>query len=172
MRDWLGYLEHETPLLLGVYTANVGKGGCTIFAQIVYERTGVNLMGLPWCVTFVFGALGCPEVLGTPCAGVFTLARRMLLRGLWRGRGYKPRRGDIIFCSNTDGWLPDHIGIVESCDGETVTSIDGNTVDPSGTFPPEQGGAVARRVRPRKSPQIVGYAATGGKLCTRIPSGP
>lgn len=159
--DWLGYLEHATPELLGVFTANAGKGGCTIFAQMVYERSGVNLMGLPWCATFVFAMHENADALGEPCAGVRTLMRRMKRRRLWRGRGYTPEAGDLIFC-RTPGRVG-HVGIVERAEGDTVVSVDGNTVDPSGAFPPGEGGAVARRARKKNDPVVAGYAAAGGK---------
>ena len=162
---WTGYLEHATPELLGVYTANPGKGGCTVFAEILRRREGTQLMGLPWCATFVFAVIDRPDLLGPACAGVVTLYRRMKRKGSWRKRGkYLPKSGDIIFCSNIRTRRPDHCGIVVACDGETVTSIDGNTVDPSGTFAPSQGGAVARRVRKLDDPVIVGYGALGHEI--------
>lgn len=168
--DWIGYLEHEDPRQLGVFDANVGKGGCTIFAQMVYERWGVNFLGWPWCTTFVFAVHPEAEKLGPPCLGARTLARRMLLTGRWRGRHYVPKPGDLIFCRNHWWERIGHVGIVIEADGETVTSIDGNTVDPSGVFDRLDGGAVARRVRRRDDPKIVGYAEiiTGGMINGRF----
>ena len=47
----------------------------------------------------------------------------------WAGRNYIPHSGDfIIFDWEGDG-VADHIGIVESCDGKTVTTIEGNSRD-------------------------------------------
>lgn len=47
----------------------------------------------------------------------------------WVGRNYIPHSGDfIIFDWEGDG-EPDHIGIVESCDGKTVYTIEGNSRD-------------------------------------------
>ncbi len=162
--DWVGYLEHVTPEELDVFDANIGKGGCTIFAELIKLREGISFMGLPWCVVFVFAVIGRPDVLGPACAGVLTLARRMKRRGLWRDRNYRPEPGDVVFCSNLRTKRPDHCGIVERFDGETVLSIDGNTVDPCGRFCPSQGGAVARRARHRNDRVIVGYAAIGSLL--------
>ena len=157
MKKWIGYLEHATPELLSEFRANVGKGGCTIFG----EMTG--LQGLPWCTTFVFAVHPARRKLGKPCPGVVTLARRMILCGRWRKRSYEPKKGDLIFLRNRPSGLIDHCGIVESYNGETVTSIEGNAVDPSGVFRPEQGGAVARRERRRDDFKIVGYAEIPGK---------
>lgn len=158
---WLGYLEHATPRLLGVFGANAGKGGCTIFAQTLWDRQRVNLMGLPWCAVFVHAVLDRPDLLGRAHPGCRVLQRRMRRRGLWRGRDYAPQLGDLIFCSNRRTRRVDHVGIVEYADGDRVVSIDGNTVDPSGTFAPREGGAVARRIRQRTDPVIVGYGAIG-----------
>ena len=47
----------------------------------------------------------------------------------WAGRDYIPHAGDfIIFDWEGDG-VADHIGIVESCDGKTVITIEGNSRD-------------------------------------------
>ena len=47
----------------------------------------------------------------------------------WAGRNYIPHSGDfIIFDWEGDG-QPDHIGIVESCDGKTVYTVEGNSRD-------------------------------------------
>lgn len=158
---WVGYLEHKSPERLGYFTENVGKGYCTIFASILWETQRVNLMGLPWCATFVHAVVARPDLLGRAHPGCRVLERRMRRKGFWRGRDYRPRGGDLIFCANACDGRVDHCGIVESCDGETVTSIDGNSVDPSGVFSPEQGGAVAIRMRALTDPRIVGFAAIG-----------
>lgn len=48
-------------------------------------------------------------------------------RGQWNGQGYIPEPGMIIFFDwNHDG-ESDHVGIVESCDGIYVHTVEGNT---------------------------------------------
>ena len=42
---------------------------------------------------------------------------------------YKPEPGAIIFFDWDGDAAPDHVGIVESCDGSTVHTIEGNTSD-------------------------------------------
>lgn len=49
--------------------------------------------------------------------------------GLWRDRGYEPQPGDIVFFDWGGDGGADHVGIVESCDGSTVYTIEGNTSD-------------------------------------------
>lgn len=47
----------------------------------------------------------------------------------WAGRNYKPHSGDFILFDWEGDGAPDHIGIVESCDGKTVYTIEGNSRD-------------------------------------------
>lgn len=164
-KKWLGYLEHQTDDLLGVYTANVGKGGCTIFAAIItkYYRWR-NFSELPWCAVFVhavcleaYGKEQARQMLGKPHPGTHVLVRRMRRKGWLRGRGYTPKPNDLVFLHNGDGKIG-HVGIVECVDGDTITTIEGNTVDPSGHFQAHRGGAVARRSRILNDDAIVRYA--------------
>lgn len=166
---WIGYLEHNDMRHIGLYRSNAGKGGYTAFAEIVRQKCKRNFQGLPWCAVFihscfvsVYGRKGARRLLGRPHAGTRVLARRMRRKGLWRGKDYTPVAGDIIFLAN-DGKRIDHCGIVAESDGETVTSIDGNTVDPSGFFEEKQGGAVALRDRKVTDQRIIGYGMTGGE---------
>ena len=49
--------------------------------------------------------------------------------GRWQERGYTPQSGDIIFFDWQGDGVSDHVGIVESCDGSTVYTIEGNSGD-------------------------------------------
>lgn len=49
--------------------------------------------------------------------------------GRWQSRGYVPSPGDIIFFDWEGDGVTDHVGIVESCDGATVATIEGNSSD-------------------------------------------
>ena len=163
-KKWVGYLEHQTNDQLGYYTENIGKGGCTIFSMIigrVYRHR--NFSGLPWCATFVhsvfleaFGKEKARELLGKPHPGTRVLARRFRRRGCLMDLDYVPTQGDIIFLHNGDGRIS-HCGIVEKVEDEIVTSIEGNTIDPSGHFEPHRGGAVAVRTRNLNDDAIVAY---------------
>lgn len=165
-RKWIGYLEHQNTDLLGVYTTNVGKGGCTIFAEIIvkYYRWR-NFMHMPWCATFIHAvfleAVGkdvARKLLGKPHPGTRVMSRRFSRKGMLHTHGYIPSRGDIIFLTNGDG-LISHCGIVERVDEDVVYSIEGNTIDMSknSVFEPEQGGAVVERVRKLNDKSIVAY---------------
>lgn len=66
--------------------------------------------------------------------------------GLWHDRGYEPQPGDIVFFDWGGDGGADHVGIVESCDGSTVHTIEGNTSD-----------SCARRSYRVGSASILGY---------------
>lgn len=165
VRKWAGYLEHQTNDLLGVFTANVGKGYCTIFAAIIQRHyRWRNFSGVPWCAVFLhavflemYGKETARRLLGKPHPGTRVLARRMRRRKCLMPPDYTPRPGDIIFLQNGDGRIS-HCGIVIEVYGYTVMTIEGNTVDPSGHFAPEQGGAVAIRERLFSDRAIMNYA--------------
>jgi hypothetical protein len=46
-----------------------------------------------------------------------------------QGTGYTPQPGDIIFFDWDGAYSSDHVGIVESCDGSVVYTIEGNSSD-------------------------------------------
>lgn len=160
-QKYIGYLEHMTNNMLSMYHANLGKGGCTIFAHIIaraYKRR--NFSGLPWCVTFVHAvfieALGkkqARKILGKPHPGSRVLMRRFKRKGRLTDN---PKAGDIIFLTNGDGKI-NHCGIVVGVEDGNITTIEGNTTDPSGVFEKHEGGAVAQRVRELTDPKIICY---------------
>lgn len=49
--------------------------------------------------------------------------------GRWQDRGYAPQPGDIVFFDWGSDGVSDHVGIVESCDGSTVYTIEGDSDD-------------------------------------------
>lgn len=91
-----------------------------------------------WCAVFVSACAirtGLTDVIPTECSceRMIELFRNM---GEWvENDAYVPRQGDIIFYDWNDtgngdntGWA-DHVGIVEYCDGDTITVIEGNKND-------------------------------------------
>lgn len=162
--QYIGYLEHATRNALELPTANPGKGGYTIFAEMIKVTQHRNLQRVPWCATFVHAVINRPDLLGKAHPGVRVLQRRMQRKKYWRDKSYAPLYGDLIFLSNQGTAQVDHCGIVLYTVYGIVVSVEGNTVDPSGFFLPEDGGAVAMRVRQITDPKIVGYASIGCKL--------
>lgn len=161
---WIGYLEHHSNDLLGIYNANVGKGYCTIFSAIINQHyRWRNFTGVPWCAVFVHAvaleALGktkACELLGKPHPGTKVLARRIKRKGRLEGRDYLPHPGDLIFFHNGDGVIG-HCGIVEKIEGDNVISVEGNAMDSTGHFAKNQGGAVSRSTRSLTDQSIIGY---------------
>jgi hypothetical protein len=49
--------------------------------------------------------------------------------GYWQDRGYVPQPGDIIFFDWQGDGESDHVGIVESCDGVIIHTVEGNSGD-------------------------------------------
>lgn len=162
--QYVGYLEHATRDALELPTANPGKGGYTIFAEMIKASQHRNLQGIPWCATFVHAVINRPDLLGSAHPGTRVLQRRMQRKNLWRDKTYMPSRGDLVFLSNQGTDRVNHCGIVLYTASGTVASVEGNAVDPSGTFRPGDGGAVALRIRMLNDPKIVGYGATGSAL--------
>ena len=106
-----------------------------------------------WCACFVSW---CADQCGYIDAGTFPKFAAVAngadwykSRHRWAGRGYKPNPGDIIFFDFERDGLLDHVGIVESCDGKTVSTIEGNSDD-----------LCRRRSYTVGSAQIAGYGLT------------
>lgn len=103
-----------------------------------------------WCACFVSWCENECGYLKTDAAPKFAVvsggANWFKKKGQWAGRSYTPKPGDIIFFDwESDGEL-DHVGIVESSDGKTVHTIEGNS-----------GNACRRQVYTRGRAPIVGY---------------
>lgn len=103
-----------------------------------------------WCACFVSW---CGDQCGYIKAGIIPKyaicgngANWFKERHRWASRGYSPKPGDIIFFDFEHDGVMDHTGIVESCDGKTVTTIEGNS-----------GNACRRQSYVRGSSQIAGY---------------
>lgn len=86
-----------------------------------------------WCACFVSW---CANEAGYIEAGVIpkfsycpTGVDWFKSAGLWQDGGYAPQPGDIIFFDWGGDGVSDHVGIVESCDGSTVRTIEGNSGD-------------------------------------------
>lgn len=91
-----------------------------------------------WCACFVSWCADQAEQLQTAVprfALVEDGAAWYRRRGLWQsgGTGYVPRAGDIIFFDWEPDGSPNHVGIVQGCDGDMVCTVEGNAGDYPGT---------------------------------------
>lgn len=103
-----------------------------------------------WCACFVSWCENECGLLKTESAPKFALvsggANWFKKKGQWAGRSYTPKPGDIVFFDwESDGEM-DHVGIVETADGKTVHTIEGNSSN-----------ACRRQVYTRGRAPIVGY---------------
>ena len=83
-----------------------------------------------WCACFVSW---CGEQCGYIESGMIpkhsycpTGVEWFRSRGLWQDRSSIPAPGSIIYFDWGGDGVADHVGIVESCDGSTVYTIEGN----------------------------------------------
>lgn len=113
-----------------------------------------------WCACFVSW---CGDQCGYVKAGIIPKyavvgngASWFKERHRWASRGYSPKPGDIIFFDFERDGVLDHTGIVESCDGKTVTTIEGNS-----------GNACKRQSYVRGSSQIAGYGIPAFNLAPK-----
>ena len=125
------------------------------------------------CVSAVFVKLGATDLIGGTECGVEEHVKLFKAAGIWIEDGtITPQPGDLIVynwdktAQPNDGYS-DHIGIVESVSGKTITTIEGNYKD-----------SVARRKIAVGHGQIRGYArpkyGRGGdkpKPVEQIPTG-
>lgn len=146
--------------------------GSTYHKQIVdgYNRVHPRPVGYKatyqddWCAVFVTWCAdkeGVADLTGREC-GVQRWKKIFENKGIWKGR-IRPAKGDIIvydwqgFHAN---WA-DHIGIVETVKGNTVTTIEGNTGSPR---------QVKRRNIAWNHNSIVGYARPKWKGVSTVKS--
>lgn len=99
-----------------------------------------------WCCAFVWWVFKHSELSdlfygGKKCAGCTTLMNYYKEQGQIVTGTYKP--GDLVFFQFDKDAASDHIGIIESDNGDTITTIEGNTAPNNDA----NGGAVMRRTR-------------------------
>lgn len=123
-----------------------------------------------WCSTFVSAVAikaGLTNIIPTEC-GCERQVELFKKLGEWvEDDAHVPAPAEIIFYDWDDlglgddkGWS-DHVGIVESCDGKTITVIEGN-----------KNGAVGRRVLPVNGRYIRGYGVPKYSSKASTPSKP
>lgn len=147
MRSWIGYCEANGKhrYIIDIYNAHkpLARG-----YKVQYNDA--------WCDTTISAAAikaGMVDLIGTEC-GCEEHINIFKSKGIWIEDGkITPKAGHIIVYNWDDSVQPndgysDHIGVVESVKGGTITVIEGNYKD-----------AVGRRVIPVGYGCIRGYAA-------------
>lgn len=150
----VGYWNKKTDSQLDSFTANkkAGYNGYTKYGKWY----GMN--PAPWCGIFVSYCgymAGCLDEVGGKIAYVPNYITTFKARNRWHLRGsYTPVSGDLIIFEEwneqNNCWDECHVGIVESCSGGFVYTIEGNA----------NGGCVARNRYYLTSTYIMGYCET------------
>ncbi|MDR0863111.1 MAG: CHAP domain-containing protein [Oscillospiraceae bacterium] len=145
------YADMWTAVLYGIH-----NGSGDIVAVAVSQLGNVNGESywswygfegrVAWCATFVSW---CANECGYIDAGIipkFAACQSQGIpwfqnRGLWQDSSYVPAPGDIIFFDWEQDGSSDHVGIVESVEGEVVHTIEGTLLP---RIPSRQGHGVFR----------------------------
>ena len=151
----IGYLEKSSAKNLDDKTANAGSGNYTKY----WRDLDSGLQGNAWCQCFVdwcfmkaYGKADARKLLHmdawsyyTPtAAGYFKSANQWFK---------EPKKGDIIYFKNST--RIHHVGIVKAVEGNTVTTIEGNTSSAVGVVP--NGGGVFEKSYQIQNSRIAGY---------------
>lgn len=143
-RGELGYLEKKSNSYLDDKTANAGSANYTKYWRDMLPE----FQGKPWCDAFVswcflktFGKETAQKLL---CGGLYSYYTPTSAECFQnKGQYYRsaPKSGDVVYF-NVGGKIG-HTGIVESVNGTTITTIEGNTSGASGVV--QNGGGVCRK---------------------------
>jgi hypothetical protein len=121
-------------------------GSNSVFYNTVFYGHEVSGQTYQWCAVFLwwlFQVGGASELYygGKKTASSTALMNYYKKQGQFVSSGYRP--GDLVFFSwGGKSTRADHAGIIESTDGKTITTIEGNTSVRSGS-----GGNVMRQKR-------------------------
>ncbi|TDP46457.1 lysozyme family protein [Aminicella lysinilytica] len=125
----------------GSYNYGVGNGVITkVATQQLGNKGGHKFWSwygfngrVEWCACFVsWCANQCGYIKSgtiTKFAAVQSGISWFKSKGQWQRPGYRPKSGDIIFFDWDGDNNADHVGIVKSCNGRTITTIEGNSGD-------------------------------------------
>ena len=161
---WKSYGDKQYPAHVlryypyGNYNYGIGNGKIvSVAAKQIGNKGGRKFWSwygfhshVAWCACFVSW---CSDQCGyikagimPKSAGVGPMIRFYKNKHQWQTRSYKPSAGDVIFFDWGGDGSPDHVGLVEKCDGKTVHTIEGNSSD-----------SCRRRSYPVGGRQIYGY---------------
>lgn len=130
--------------MVNIAAAQVGnKGG-----QPFWSWYGFNHR-VDWCAIFVSWVANQAGLLGETIPRFSVVSQGISYykkQGLYRGRDYTPRPGDLIFFDWNYNGIPDHVGLVKTVDDTRVYTIEGNSKD-----------ECKELNYLRNNPQIIGY---------------
>mgnify|MGYP004530568381 CR=1 FL=1 len=121
-RTQLGYRESTTDFIID---ADGHQKGYTRYGRWYGSEYS------DWCAMYVSFCLhyaGVPESAFPQEAGCGSWVRALQAHGLYRAPGeYAPQSGDIVFFDWQQNGQPDHVGILEKADSDTLTVLEGNS---------------------------------------------
>ena len=154
-KNEIGYEEKASAQDLYSPHGNKGSNNHTKYEKEVFGSTGNY-----WCASFVswcfYQAANCDKAKATQVLGVLSMAcetirSTMMSKGRY-DRTVKP--GDTIFFTGTRHAGANHIGIVISVDGNTITTVEGNTSSKEFN---DNGGCVASHTYSINDGKIMGF---------------
>lgn len=155
--DEKGYLEKASLKNLDDKVANAGNKNFTKYWRDICRQ----LQGEPWCMCFViwcfvkaYGAEIAKALLCVTGAWSYytpTAASYFKAKGQWHTKD--PKVADVVFFQNSERIC--HVGIVKSVQGNTLTTIEGNTSSSAGVVP--NGGGVFEKHYNIPNSRIAGY---------------
>ena len=123
---WIGYNEYDGThkKIIDIYN---GQNPLPVGYKVKYTDA--------WCATFVSAVavmLGCTDIIPTECSCP-RMIKLLQAKGIWiEDENRKPNPGELIFYDWDDNGNgdnkgePEHVGIVEKVEGNTIIVIEGN----------------------------------------------
>lgn len=151
-----GYLEKASLSNLDDKTANAGSGNYTKY----WRDLDSGMQGDAWCQCFVnwcfykaFGKTDAKKLLHMSSWSYYTPTAAGYFKSANQWYTKNPQKGDIIYFKNSE--RIHHVGIVKTVNGNTVTTIEGNTSSIVGVVP--NGGGVFEKSYQISNSRIAGY---------------
>lgn len=161
----VGYIEKASLANLDDKLTNAGRNNITKYARDIDRVDGLlngRKQGYAWCTIFFLWCL-MQRFGADALRGLCYLPEKSLAAGcIYAVKYYKaanaysqsPQVGDQVFFTDSAG-DPCHTGIVIAADGNTITTIEGNTSSEAGVV--DNGGCVAQKRYARTYSRIHGY---------------
>jgi len=155
-KNEVGYLEKRSNSQLNDKTANAGRSNYT-----KYNKDCFGAGSMFWCCSFVtwcmWTAANHDKSKVKSVMGSWSASCNTAMQGFKKMNRFdkNPQPGDCIFFSGSRHGGANHIGLVESVNGNTVHTIEGNTSAGKGVA--DNGGGVARKSYSLTNGRILGF---------------